>query len=96
MSSVELRHPHIPCHYLYNFPINLKKVQISHVEIDKYHVMSVIFINMSIGLMSHIDFKKRPCRPVKFKGQESPVATATADGHTEKTGLPQHSRLNRF
>ena len=24
---------------------------------------------MSIGFMSHVDFKKRQCRPVEFKGQ---------------------------
>ena len=24
---------------------------------------------MSIGSMSHLDFKKLPCRPVEFKGQ---------------------------
>ena len=33
------------------------------------HVMSLIFFPMSIGLMSHVDFKKRQCRPVEFKGQ---------------------------
>ena len=31
--------------------------------------MSVIFILMSISSMSHVDFKKCPCRPVDFKGQ---------------------------
>ena len=33
------------------------------------HVMSLIFFPMSIGFMSHVDFKKGPCCPVKFKGQ---------------------------
>ena len=33
------------------------------------HVMSLIFFLMSIGFMSHVDFKKGPCRPVEFKGQ---------------------------
>ena len=32
--------------------------------------MSLICFPMSIGLMSHVDFKKRQCRPVEFKGQE--------------------------
>ena len=36
------------------------------------HVMSLIFYHMSIGYMSHDDFKKRPCRPVKSKGQGPP------------------------
>ena len=31
--------------------------------------MSVIFFLMSISSMSHVDLKKCPCRPVKFKGQ---------------------------
>ena len=34
------------------------------------HVMSLVFFPMSIGFMSHVNFKKRPWRPVKFKGQE--------------------------
>ena len=32
--------------------------------------MSLIIFPMSIGSMSHVDLKKWPCRPVKFKGQE--------------------------
>ena len=31
--------------------------------------MSLIFFPMSKGSMSHVDFKKWPCRPVEFKGQ---------------------------
>ena len=31
--------------------------------------MSLIFFPVSIGFMSHVDFKKRQCRPVEFKGQ---------------------------
>ena len=31
--------------------------------------MSLILFPMSIGCMSHVDFKKWPCRPVDFKGQ---------------------------
>ena len=33
------------------------------------HVVSIIFFPMSISFMSHVDFKKWPCRPVKLKGQ---------------------------
>ena len=33
------------------------------------HVVSVILFYMSLGSMSHVDFKKRPCRPVDFRGQ---------------------------
>ena len=43
----------------------------SHVEFKKYHiVMSLIFFLVSVGLTSHVDFEKRPCRPVDFRGQE--------------------------
>ena len=33
------------------------------------NVMSLILFPMSISSMSHVDFKKWPCRPVEFKGQ---------------------------
>ena len=33
--------------------------------------MSLISFLMSLGSMSHVDFKKWPCRPVEFKGQGS-------------------------
>ena len=36
------------------------------------HVMSLIFFPMSIGFMSHVDFKKRPCHPVDCKSQGPP------------------------
>ena len=31
--------------------------------------MSLVFFPTSIGVMSHVDFKKWPCRLVDFKGQ---------------------------
>ena len=31
--------------------------------------MSLILFLMSLGSMSHVDFKKGPCRPVEFRGQ---------------------------
>ena len=33
------------------------------------YVMLIVFFLMSIGSMSHVEFKKQPCRPVEFKGQ---------------------------
>ena len=33
------------------------------------YVMSIVFFLMSIGSMSHVEFKKQPCRPVESKGQ---------------------------
>ena len=32
-------------------------------------VMSLVFFPMSIGFMSHVDFKKWPCHPFEFNGQ---------------------------
>ena len=42
------------------------------------HVMSLIVFPMSIGFMSHVDFKKKPCRPVDFKGQGPPRSHCTS------------------
>ena len=42
-------------------------------------VVSVIFPLVSIGFMSPVDFKKWPCRPVDFKGQEPWLSPPTAD-----------------
>ena len=33
-------------------------------------VMSLIFVPMWRGFMSHVDFKKWSCPPVEYKGQE--------------------------
>ena len=41
--------------------------------------MSLIFFPMSIGSMSHVDFKKWLCRPVKFKGQWPPSYSQFAE-----------------
>ena len=43
------------------------------------HIMSLIFCLMSIGFMSHVNFKKRPCRPVEFKGQGPLAGRAGVD-----------------
>ena len=34
------------------------------------HVVSLILILMSLGSMSHFDFKKCPCRCVEFRSRE--------------------------
>ena len=38
--------------------------------------MSIIFVLTLIGSISHVDFKKWPCRPVDFKSQ-GPWANST-------------------
>ena len=40
----------------------------SHVDFEKY-VLSLIFLFMSFGSMSHVDFKKSPCHRVEYRGQ---------------------------
>ena len=47
------------------------------------HVMSLIFFPMSIGFMSHVDFKKRPCHPVEFRGQGPHHRSKKADSKNE-------------
>ena len=59
------------------------------------HVMSLISFPMSIGFMSHVDFKKRQCRPVEFRGQ-GPLYKQNRLGHTGKkgTGYPTIGALD--
>ena len=46
---------------------------LSHVQFKKLprptfcHIFSFL---LSLGTISHVNFKKRACRPVEFKGQE--------------------------
>ena len=51
---------YVDCHYFYNFHVDFIMVKC---------YMSDLFFPMSISFMSHVDFKKWLCRPVKFKGQ---------------------------
>ena len=37
------------------------------------YVMSLILTLISLGFVSHVEFKKWPCCHVKFKGQGPPV-----------------------
>ena len=41
----------------------------------------LILFPMSIGFMSHVDFKKRPCRPAEFKGQGPPTCPPPPPPH---------------
>ena len=59
--------------------------------------MSLIFFPMSTGFMSHVDIKKRQCRPVEFKGQgphfekrnkgQYLINTVKCCGNCHQTGL---------
>ena len=67
------------------------------------HVMSLINVPMSIGSMSHVDFKKGLCRPVEFKGQGPTGARSLrcfADVRNEPKlvppGMVRNSTIERF
>ena len=45
MSSVDLRNPFVPCHYLYNFPVDFKKAQCRMSNLRNSYV-SIIFSNV--------------------------------------------------
>ena len=64
-----LRNGNVLCRHFYNFHVNLKIVKclLSNLRKGWCHVDSIFL--MSIGSMSHVDYKKWQCRPVKSTGQ---------------------------
>ena len=56
--------PHSSCPML---PLGCSHVPCRISEMS--YVASLCFVAMSISPMSHVDFKKRPCRRVEFRGQ---------------------------
>ena len=69
MSHVDFKKWHYFCTFHVEFQIT--KCRLSNLRKGPCHVTNIL---MSIGLMSHVNFKKRPCRPVDFKGQ-GPILT---------------------
>ena len=63
-----LRNGNVPCRYFLNFHVGFEiaKCRLSNLMKGPCHVTNIISHD---GSMSHVDFKKWPCRPVKFKGQ---------------------------
>ena len=57
--------------------------------------MSLAFFPMSIGFMSHVDFKKRPCRPVEFKGQGPSSCTPCTGGCQVLSGAQSTGEIGR-
>ena len=57
-----------------NFHVDFKiaKCHLSNVRKGPCHVTNTFSYMSIISSMSHVDFKKWPCRPVKFKGQGPP------------------------
>ena len=51
---------HVPCHRTFNVASRI---------LEPTYIVSFIYILMSLGLMSHVDFKKYLCRRVEFKHQ---------------------------
>ena len=64
-----LRNANVPCHYLCIIHVDYKIDWCRMSNLRNENVMSLAFFPMSIVFMSHVDFKKRPCRPFEFKGQ---------------------------
>ena len=68
-----LKNGNVPCRYFLYCPVNSKIVQSCLSNLQKY---KYYFFLMSIGVMSPVDFNERPCHPVEFKGQGSPLTAA--------------------
>ena len=62
------------------FLISMSILKLSNVACRipvKAYVVLLMFFLMSIGSMSHVNFKKWPCSPVEFKGQGSSHSRAS-------------------
>ena len=79
-----LRNGNVPCRYFCNFHVDFRT---SPVEF-KDRPMSLIFFPMSLGSMSHVDFKKWQCRPVDFKGQGLPPCRPSPIGRHSPSPAP--------
>ena len=64
-----LRNGNVPCPYFCNIHVDFKIVssRMSNLRNCPCHITNV-FPHVDM-FMSHVDFKKWPCRPVEFKGQ---------------------------
>ena len=64
-----LRNGNVPCPYFCIIHVDFKIVSclMSNLRDGPCHVSNIF--PMSICFMSHVDFKKWPCRRVEFKGQ---------------------------
>ena len=69
VSTVDFKKSHFPmslnsqCHMS---PVRQPNVTCPFQEMTR--VMSLILFLMSLGSMSHVNFKKGPCRRVEFRG----------------------------
>ena len=60
------------CPMLLNLPSPMSPLRYPNVAcrfLEMANVVSLLLIIMSLGSMSHYEFKKRPCRPVDYRGQ---------------------------
>ena len=69
MLLVTFKNGNVPCRYFCNCRVNFKIAQghLSNLRNTLRGVGSMFF--MWLGLMSPVDFKKWPFRPVRFQGQ---------------------------
>ena len=61
-----LRNAHVACHYCVFMPMSPCDLKQCLCPLSLYYFQSPCC--MSLGLMSTVEFKKRPCRRVDFRG----------------------------
>ena len=59
----------VPCRYFCNSHFITVQFRISNLRNGQCHFTNIF--PMSIGLMSHVNFRKWRCGPVGFKGEET-------------------------
>ena len=62
-----LRNLHVPCYYFDYVHVDFR-MRPWRMAILRNVMLFIIYL-LSIGPMPHVDFKKWPCRRVKFRGQ---------------------------
>ena len=82
MSPVEFKKRQCPLSL--EWPCPMSPLRCSHVagRIEEIpHVVSLTFFLMSLGSMSHVDFKKCPCRRVECRGRGPYLKVARCCDH---------------
>ena len=75
MSHVDFKKSPFPCHYIWNVPADFKMVPCHMSILSNVLCRVVYFFLVSIGSMSHVDFKNWPCRRVRVRGTGPPECT---------------------
>ena len=86
MSHVDFKKSQCPVSLRLPCPVSpLRYPNVACRFLEMAHVVSFILISVSLGSMSHVDFEKRPCRPVDFRGQGPYPHLTAPDLHTATT-----------